>query len=194
MTEKPNAVAIAIAFCRAHIGDAYVFGATGPNTWDCSGLVMKAYAEAGILLPRTTGMMINVGTAVDKAGLQPGDLVFPDYHHVQIYTGNGRIIEAPQSGETVVERNMWGFWRARRVASGGQGLTVTIPKIPGVDTAASAVDALSSFAGVFTWLMDTNNWLRIAEFAAGAALILSAIIKMSGTGSIVKGVVSASGS
>jgi uncharacterized protein YycO len=107
--------ATAIAFARAQIGKPYGWGATGPDKYDCSGLVQAAYAAAGISLPRTTFLQITKGTAVAKADLAPGDLVFPDVGHVQIYTGNGNIVESPKMGDVVRERPMWGFSAARRI-------------------------------------------------------------------------------
>jgi cell wall-associated NlpC family hydrolase len=121
---SPNAVlgssvagAAAIAWARAQIGKPYRWGATGPDAYDCSGLVQQAYAHAGINLPRTTAQMIFVGKRVSKADLVPGDLVFPDPGHVQIYTGGGNVIESPHTGLKVREVKMWGFMTARRVVS-----------------------------------------------------------------------------
>lgn len=73
----------------------------GANTvgWDCSALVQAAWARAGVQLPRTTYDQINVGVPVASvADLQPGDLLFPHKGHVQMYIGNGQIIEAPYTG------------------------------------------------------------------------------------------------
>lgn len=106
----------AIAFARTQLGKPYRLGAEGPNSWDCSGLVQAAWRAGGVSLPRTTGEMVFKGTKVDQADLQPGDLVFPHPGHVQLYVGNGMIVEAPRTGEVVKERKMWGFWTARRVA------------------------------------------------------------------------------
>lgn len=106
----------AIAFARSQIGKPYVWGGTGPNGWDCSGLVQAAYKAAGINLPRVTQAMILTGTGVSQANLMPGDLVFPDIGHVQIYTNNGNVVEAPSAGHNVREVAMWGFMTARRVA------------------------------------------------------------------------------
>lgn len=107
----------AIAFARAQLGDPYDFGATGPDRWDCSGLVQGAYRAAGISLPRTTQQMVlsTKLTPVSRADLIPGDLVFPTIGHVGIYTGNGNIIDAPRAGSFVKERPIWGFWTARRI-------------------------------------------------------------------------------
>ncbi len=106
----------AIAFARSQIGKPYVWGATGPNSYDCSGLVQAAYKAAGISIPRTTAQMqVTLTRRVNRADLLPGDLVFPDFHHVQLYVGNNTVIEAPRKGLAVREVAMWGFNSARRV-------------------------------------------------------------------------------
>jgi cell wall-associated NlpC family hydrolase len=105
-----------LAWARQQIGKPYRWGATGPDAFDCSGLVQQAYVNgAGVKLPRTTQFMIGVGQKVAKSDLQLGDLVFPDAGHVQLYSGPGTIIEAPAAGEQVREVKMWGFMTARRV-------------------------------------------------------------------------------
>jgi cell wall-associated NlpC family hydrolase len=81
----------------------YVWGATGPNSFDCSGLVQWAYQQVGVNLPRTTYDQVNVGSPVSKANLQPGDLVFSyaDNHHVGIYAGDGKVLNAFDAGDVV---------------------------------------------------------------------------------------------
>jgi cell wall-associated NlpC family hydrolase len=93
------------------IGDAYVWGAAGPTTFDCSGLVVWAYAQLGISLPHFTGDLWNSGVHVSRAQLQPGDLVFfyADIGHVGIYVGNGFMLDAPTVGIPVgIHPVMWG--------------------------------------------------------------------------------------
>lgn len=173
----------AIQYAIAQVGDPYKWGATGPNAFDCSGLVYSAYKHAGINLPRTTAFQISAGVPVTKANLQPGDLVFPDPGHVQIYLGNNKIVEAPHSGANVRVVTMWGFWRARRVtapgtvvggATGDPGASVE----PGglTDSAKGVLDALGSFVGAAAWLSEPHNWLRVAMLMAGAILIYAALI------------------
>jgi len=84
-------------------GDPYVWGAAGPNEFDCSGLVVWAYAQEGIALPHFTGDLWNSGVHVTRADLEPGDLVFfyADISHVGIYIGDGMMIDAPDFGQTV---------------------------------------------------------------------------------------------
>jgi cell wall-associated NlpC family hydrolase len=92
-----------LAFAEAQLGKPYVWGATGPNSYDCSGLTQDAWAAAGVALPRTTYDQVNVGTTVTRSQLRPGDLVFfyPDVTHVGIYVGNGQMIHAPKPGDVV---------------------------------------------------------------------------------------------
>lgn len=93
----------AIAFARNQLGKPYVWGATGPDSFDCSGLTQAAYKSAGITLPRTTYDQVNVGTRVSELNLQPGDLIFfySDVSHVGLYIGNGEMIHAPHTGTVV---------------------------------------------------------------------------------------------
>lgn len=105
----------AIQFALQQVGKPYKWGATGPNAYDCSGLVQASFRHAGIDLPRTTATQILKGQRVAKSQLMPGDLVFPDPGHVQIYLGGGKVVEAPRTGLKVRVVPMWGFWQARRV-------------------------------------------------------------------------------
>ncbi|MFD8722113.1 NlpC/P60 family protein [Streptomyces sp. NPDC059629] len=99
----------AIAFARAQIGKPYVWGATGPGSYDCSGLSQAAWKAAGVSLPRTTYDQVNAGTTVSLADAQPGDLVFfyDDISHVGIYIGNGMMIHAPKPGAYVREESIY---------------------------------------------------------------------------------------
>ncbi|MGW1622512.1 NlpC/P60 family protein [Streptomyces sp. NPDC002172] len=99
----------AIAFARAQIGKPYVWGATGPGSYDCSGLSQAAWKAAGVSLPRTTYDQVNAGTTVPLADAQPGDLVFfyDDVSHVGIYIGNGMMIHAPKPGAYVREESIY---------------------------------------------------------------------------------------
>jgi cell wall-associated NlpC family hydrolase len=80
-----------------------VWGATGPNAFDCSGLTQAAYRSAGISLPRTTYSQINAGPRIPRSQLQPGDLVFfySGISHVGLYIGNGEMIHAPNPSAPV---------------------------------------------------------------------------------------------
>jgi cell wall-associated NlpC family hydrolase len=84
-------------------GDPYVWGAAGPNVFDCSGLVVWAFAQEGIALPHYTGSLWNSGMHVARNDLEPGDLVFfgADISHVGFYVGNGMMLDAPNTGAVV---------------------------------------------------------------------------------------------
>ncbi|MEV8344070.1 C40 family peptidase [Streptomyces niveus] len=98
-----------LAFARAQIGKPYVWGATGPSSYDCSGLTGAAWKAAGVQLPRTTWDQVKVGKRVATADLLPGDLVFfyDDISHVGIYKGDGKMIHAPKPGANVREESIY---------------------------------------------------------------------------------------
>ncbi|MFF4251177.1 NlpC/P60 family protein [Streptomyces sp. NPDC001663] len=95
--------AAAVSYAYAKLGSPYVWGATGPDAFDCSGLVQAAYRSAGISLPRTTYAQIGAGRRVSRSELAPGDLVFfySGISHVGIYVGNGQMIHAPNPSAPV---------------------------------------------------------------------------------------------
>ncbi|MGC0330001.1 cell wall-associated NlpC family hydrolase [Streptomyces sp. SAI-170] len=99
----------ALAFSRAQIGKPYVWGATGPDSYDCSGLTQAAWKAAGVDIPRVTYDQVNSGTTVPLSDAQPGDLVFfyADVTHVGIYIGNGMMIHAPKPGAYVREESIY---------------------------------------------------------------------------------------
>ena len=100
----------ALRWALTRRGDPYVWGAAGPSSFDCSGLVLWAYARVGISLPHFTGDQWQMGVHVGRRQLQPGDLVFfyADLGHVGLYIGNGLMVDAPDFGEDVqVEPVMW---------------------------------------------------------------------------------------
>jgi cell wall-associated NlpC family hydrolase len=92
--------AIAIRYAMAQVGKAYVYGAAGPSAFDCSGLMMMAWAQAGISLPHSSSAQYGIGRHVSSSDLQPGDLVFyySPISHVAMYIGNGLIVEAANPG------------------------------------------------------------------------------------------------
>lgn len=95
--------AAAVSMARAQLGKPYVYGASGPDSFDCSGLTAYAWAAGGVSLPHNAAAQQSLGTPVDQSDLQPGDLVFfgsPAYH-VAIYIGDGMIIHAPTTGDVV---------------------------------------------------------------------------------------------
>ena len=105
-----------IAEAYKHLGKAYVYGASGPSNFDCSGFTSYVYKKAtGIYIGRDTGAQIGAGREVSQSQLQPGDLVFPHSGHVGIYIGNGKMIHSPQTGDVVKVAPVYKFWRARRI-------------------------------------------------------------------------------
>ena len=95
--------AVALQFAQAQIGEPYVFGASGPDSWDCSGLTMAAWGEAGVSLSHSSRSQAAEGTPVSRSALQPGDLIiyYSDMHHVGIYAGGGQVVHAPRPGKSV---------------------------------------------------------------------------------------------
>ncbi|GAB2820228.1 C40 family peptidase [Actinocorallia aurea] len=93
----------ALRYALGQLGKPYVWGAAGPSSYDCSGLVMWAYRQVGISLPHYTGSQWSAGTHISEGDLQPGDLVFfySDLHHVGLYLGDGQMVHAPQTGDVV---------------------------------------------------------------------------------------------
>ena len=106
-----------VSYAYNFIGTPYVYGATGPDAFDCSGFTSYVYANAaGINITRTTYSQMGVGTPVSYDQLQPGDLVFTyGGDHVGIYVGGGQYIHAPQPGDSVKVSNITSFYSARRV-------------------------------------------------------------------------------
>lgn len=95
-----------IDFAMAQLGDPYLWGGNGPNSWDCSGLLVAAFNQVGVKLPRVSRAQFTVGTPVAYGQWQPGDLLFygasaGSIHHVVMYIGDGQIIHAPRSGDVV---------------------------------------------------------------------------------------------
>jgi cell wall-associated NlpC family hydrolase len=95
---------IAVKFACAQIGKPYVWGADGPNGYDCSGLTSAAWAKAGIYLPHNAAAQRGAVKSVSQANLRPGDLVFyySDLHHVGMYVGNGWLVHASRAGVPVL--------------------------------------------------------------------------------------------
>jgi cell wall-associated NlpC family hydrolase len=103
-TTAPNARAqLAVEAALSKVGSPYQWGAVGPDSFDCSGLTMWAWAQAGVALPHNSGAQYAATPRVDRADLQPGDLLFSGspIHHVGMYVGNGQMVEAPYTGATV---------------------------------------------------------------------------------------------
>ncbi|MFE7672886.1 NlpC/P60 family protein [Streptomyces albidoflavus] len=99
-----NRGAAALAAAKSKVGTPYVWGATGPNSFDCSGLTSWAFSQAGYTIPRMSQDQANAGTRIaSQSALKPGDLVifYSDLHHVGFYAGNGQVLHAPKPGANV---------------------------------------------------------------------------------------------
>jgi len=105
----------AVQYALAQLGDPYLWGATGPDRFDCSGLTMAAYRAAGVGIPRVSRAQWGAGTYLDVGSLLPGDLVFyaddvsqpSTIHHVGMYVGRGLMVHAPHTGAVVSLASIW---------------------------------------------------------------------------------------
>ncbi|WP_322760573.1 C40 family peptidase [Frankia sp. Cr2] len=113
--------AVAVAEARAQLGKPYMWAAAGPNAFDCSGLTQWVWSKAGVALSHYTGAQWNEGRQVSTAELIPGDLLFfgTDLHHVGIYIGAGKMIDAPHTGTVVRLEDVWWPRLAGAVRPGG---------------------------------------------------------------------------
>ncbi len=93
----------ALRYAVKQIGDSYVWGAAGPIKWDCSGLTMRAFQQAGVRLPHSSRAQFGYGRSISRSNLQPGDLVFfgSPISHVGIYIGKNKMVHAPRPGARV---------------------------------------------------------------------------------------------
>lgn len=110
--------AAVVKLVKKEIGKPYVWGATGPSAFDCSGLTSYVFKNAiGKVLPRTTYGQITIGKSVSLKNLKPGDLLFWGNYHVAIYVGNGKYVHAPAPGQNVKEQTLASFYpsQAKRV-------------------------------------------------------------------------------
>jgi cell wall-associated NlpC family hydrolase len=105
-----GSVASVINFLKSQVGKAYVYGATGPSAYDCSGLTQAAFRTIGVDLPRTSGAQSTFGTPVSVSNVQVGDLLFwggaGSAYHVAVYVGNGQYLDAANPGKGVVIQQM----------------------------------------------------------------------------------------
>jgi peptidoglycan DL-endopeptidase CwlO len=99
-----------------HLGAPYVYGASGPSTFDCSGLVQYTYRQAGVAVPRTSYQQATSGRAISTSAKQPGDvIILGGGSHVGIYVGGGQMIDAPHSGAVVTRRAIYASYSVRRL-------------------------------------------------------------------------------
>lgn len=162
----------AIAFAESQIGKPYSVFPDGKNTFDCSLLTQESWASAGVHIGRTTFLQIMDGNEVREADLLPGDLVFPDIGHVQLYVGNREIIEAPHSGAEVRKVEMWGFWRARRVGDPATGNTPAVQTgLQLTSNPLSNLPVVKQIEWLSGHLTSSAFWKRIGFVALGLLII-----------------------
>ncbi|MFF3452801.1 C40 family peptidase [Streptomyces sp. NPDC002730] len=108
-----GSAATVVAFLKAQLGDAYVMGATGPNSWDCSSLVQAAFRQVGVDLPRVSQDQSVAGTQVGTSNLQIGDILYwggaGSAYHVGVYIGDGQYLDAANPGKGVVIQDLSGY-------------------------------------------------------------------------------------
>jgi peptidoglycan DL-endopeptidase CwlO len=139
----------AVRWALAQLGDPYRWGATGPDTFDCSGLTSSAYRAAGVSIPRVSRAQWGAGPHVQLANLLPGDLVFyadnpadpSTIHHVGMYIGNGLMVHAPHTGDVVRVASIWreSYAGATRIVPG-----VVTPGLPGPPPTAPPPTSLTA--------------------------------------------------
>lgn len=108
-----GSVGTVVSFLQAQVGDAYVMGGTGPNSWDCSGLVQAAFKQVGVDLPRTSQDQSTAGTQVGTSNLQVGDILYwggqGSAYHTGVYIGNGQYLDAANPSKGVVVQDLSGY-------------------------------------------------------------------------------------
>jgi cell wall-associated NlpC family hydrolase len=94
---------VALKYALKQVGDVYVWAAAGPTLWDCSGLTMRAFQQAGVSLPHSSRIQVKYGKSISAGSLKPGDLLFfgKPISHVSIYMGGGKMVQAPRPGKRV---------------------------------------------------------------------------------------------
>lgn len=172
-------------------GDAYVYGAAGPSSFDCSGLVQYVLTKLGVAnVPRTSEEQYGWVQKISASQLQPGDLVFAQFPgdnaspgHVGVYVGNGQILSAEDPASGVGDsslaswgNNIVGYGRVPSSTPGTQSATTTAAfGLSWPSEITSFFNDSSAFVEKLMWLVTPGSWLRIGAFLAGAALLLFAI-------------------
>lgn len=180
-----------VAAVRRHLGADYVYGAEGPNSFDCSGLMQYAFHQEGVDIPRTSESQWNWSgfKTVQEKDLQPGDLIFSDWPgdgtspgHVAMYSGNGKLIEAPRTGVPVHEialsssyrAHVKGYKRLAKIASVGDTSAVGSAKdeksaiAGGIAGIGSELANASKFVAA---LLMPATWIRVAAFLIGGGAV-----------------------
>jgi hypothetical protein len=168
-----------VEFARQQIGEPYVWGAEGPDSWDCSGLVYGAMKAAGLDVTRTTAANLGrQGSPVELAAAMPGDVVYYDRpgatDHVGLYIGNGQMINAPQAGQPVSVASVGSPTSIRRMP-GVDGPASPWGDFAGTSTSGSATaEESGGILGVFSgWADDLRGVaMKVVAASAVAALVI----------------------
>jgi hypothetical protein len=152
----------ALAFARAQIGKPYVWGATGPDAYDCSGLVMRAWQAGGFPLTRTTYTQLAQGNlqTVGQHQLVIGDLIYPNAGHVQLFSGMGHVVEAARPGVPIREARMSGFMTGRHIPGFAEGGWVNPITLDSVNTVPPGLFIGNNGTGDFEELTNTTKGSR----------------------------------
>lgn len=172
-----NAPDGAAAYCLKQVGKPYVWGTAGPSTFDCSGLMQAAYLSVGVSIPRTTYGQVRIGQAVTYAQAAVGDLIFPfaDISHVVMYLGNGQIVQAPKTGETVnvvpYYGSAGGIRRVTDQTGTGEGIsTASLTTSTNTDSSAQG-SAISQLGQLIKTLENPAEWASFGFIIGGAGLL-----------------------
>jgi hypothetical protein len=187
-----------IDYAQSFTGVPYVWGGTTPAGFDCSGFVKYVFEHFGVNLPRTSREQVNVGTPVDAASIQPGDLIFSNWNgsarsasatdHVALYLGGGNLIQAPQPGENVgvkpfnasYQSHVTGIRRVTDVAGGGaDGAGLNDLAGAAGDFASQGVlggigklaETFAGFAKMTLWFANPANDIRVLMGIFGLAFL-----------------------
>lgn len=194
-----------ISYAQSFTGVPYVWGGTTPAGFDCSGFVKYVFEHFGVSLPRTSREQVNVGTPVDQAGIQPGDLIFSNWNtsartasatdHVALYIGNGQLIQAPQPGESVgvkpfnsaYQSHVTGIRRVTDVAADrGAGLNAlgdAAKQFASSDDGllggiTKLAESFAGFAKMTAWFVNPANDIRVLLGMFGLGFLLLGVLML----------------
>lgn len=166
----------AVSFAKVQVGDRYVYGGTGPNSWDCSGLTQAAWKSAGVTIPRTSQDQWRKLPRVSLNSLKPGDLIvfYSGASHIGIYIGDGKFVHAPNKNRPVSTDKLAGYYRSHAIgAVRPVPYTGTAVKPPVVKPPVQAptptngskyeVKSGDTLVGISTKELDTTNWKPLYE-------------------------------
>lgn len=158
----------AVLFIKAQIGERYIYGAMGPNAWDCSALTQAAWEKAGVSIPRTSSAQWKSLPKVPLKSLKPGDLIvfYRNASHIGMYIGNGKFVHAPNPSRPVSVDTLSGYYRNNAIGAVRPtpyvGGTVSTPK-PVETDGDYTVKPGDTLSGISRAQLDTTNWKPLYE-------------------------------